>query len=92
MPDLSLVQPALGTFPTIRSAFDYALTKETELGDLYNKMLIDFKDEPIVVEFVLGYVKEQRESIGEYADFIATLELCGDNQAALLQFDKELND
>ena len=48
-------------------------------------------DDASIMEQLLFFVKVQRESVGEAGDFLATLDRCGENEAALLLFDKELN-
>ena len=44
---------------------------------------------------VFGHLQEfvdiQRKSVGEYGDLLARLDLCGSNEAALLEFDEHLN-
>lgn len=92
IPFLQPIQPIQESFTTLQSAFEFAFKKESELNDIYVKMYKDFEeDEPTVGEFLLFYVKEQRESVGEYGDFLATLEMCKNDPSALLLFDKELN-
>lgn len=73
----------------LKSAFEKAYALELELGEFYEEFY-DKSDDPTVKEFVLKYIKQQRKSVGEYGDFLARLERCGDNQAALLMFDAEL--
>ena len=73
----------------LKSAFEKAYALELELGEFYEDFY-DKSDDPTVKEFVLKYIKQQRKSVGEYGDFLARLERCGDNQAALLMFDAEL--
>ncbi len=43
-------------------------------------------------QFLLGFIEEQRVSIGEVADLIAELDLAGDDRAALSLFDKKLSE
>lgn len=45
-----------------------------------------------VFTFLQEFVTEQRKSVGEYGDLIAKLELCGNNEAALLEFDEHINE
>ncbi len=73
----------------LKFAFEKAYKMELELGEFYESFY-DSTDDPTVKEFVLKYIGIQRKSVGEYGDFLARLERCGDNQAALLMFDAEL--
>lgn len=76
-------------FDSLKSAFDKALEIEEELGDFYNTFYSETEDE-YVKEFILKYIKIQRESVGEYLDLLSRLELCGEDKSALLLFDKEI--
>ena len=40
--------------------------------------------------FLLFFLKEQRESVGQYGDLISRLDRAGDNEAAMLMIDTEL--
>lgn len=72
-------------------AFELAFQTELDLGEFYNKFIKETEDEA-VRQFLLQFVEIQRTSIGEFGDFMATLKFIGDDKAAQLLFDKELND
>ena len=42
-------------------------------------------------QFLLQFIEIQRTSVGEYADFIATLTFLGDEKSGQLLFDSEIN-
>ena len=46
----------------------------------------------ITRQFLLQFLKLQRKSVGEISDWIARLERCGNDNAALLILDKELGE
>ncbi len=82
------VQKMTAEILSLRSAFDLALKTEIELGEFYKQFRDDTED-CYVGQRLLEFIEIQRTSIGEYGDFVARLELCGVDRAALLQFDKE---
>lgn len=69
------------------SAYDFELELEGFYKDFYKSA-----DDVAVQQFLLQFIEIQRKSVGEYGDIIARLELCGDNQAALLSFDHEIGE
>jgi ferritin len=73
------------------SAFMSAYDFEVELEEFYQDFYKSTKDVTIQ-QFLLQFLEIQKKSIGEYGDLIARLELCGDNQAALLMFDHEIGE
>lgn len=76
---------------SLSDAFELAFETEKDLGDFYNSFIKETEDEAIK-QFLLQFVEIQRNSIGEYGDFLATLGFIGDNKAAQLLFDKEINE
>ena len=64
---------------------------ETDLGNQYAKAysLVLAKD-PTTAQFLLESLEIQRLSIGEYGDWVARLELVGDDKCGVLMIDKEL--
>lgn len=75
---------------TLKEAFDLYYQTEYELGEFYNDWYMDC-DDATIHQQLLTFVEIQRTSIGEAGDFLATLEQCGTDKAALLIFDKEIN-
>jgi ferritin len=75
----------------IKEVFDQAYELEVNLGKDYNKaaMMVMSKD-MVVFTFLQEFVTEQRKSVGEYGDLLAKLARCGNNEAALLEFDEHL--
>lgn len=43
-------------------------------------------------QFLLQFIQIQRESVGEFGDFISRYERCGSNEAAILEFDDFMGD
>ena len=75
---------------TIHEAFDFYYRNEKDLLDFYNKFYSECED-PTLHQILLPFIEIQRKSVGEAGDFLATLERCGEDKAALLVFDKEIN-
>lgn len=75
----------------LKQAFDIYYKKEYDLGEFYNEWYLECEDATIL-QMLLQFIEIQRVSIGEAADFLATLEQCTGDKAALLLFDKEIND
>jgi len=74
----------------LRNAFETYFDNEKELGDFYNEWYMSTKDAS-VHQRLIEFVEIQTKSIGEAGDFLATLDQCEDDKAALLLFDKSLN-
>jgi ferritin len=86
-----LAVPAITTKPkTLKEAFTAYYELELNLGKFYNDLYENCDDAPMLQQ-LLTFVEIQRKSVGEALDFLATLDLCGDDRSALLLFDKELN-
>lgn len=75
---------------SLNGAFDLALHTEMTLEKFYAKFYKECEDE-VVRQFLLQFIEIQRTSVGEYGDFMATLNFIGDDKAAQLTFDTELN-
>ena len=75
---------------TLEEAFRKAYTAEYKLYVDYGKFYAECKDEPVLAQAILEFLEIQRKSVGEYADHLSRIELCNNDPAALLQFDKEL--
>lgn len=73
----------------LQEAFETYFQHEKELGDFYNEWYMSTKD-AAVHQRLIFFVETQTKSIGEAGDFLATLEQCGDDKAALLLFDKHI--
>ena len=88
--DIPAVKPKTDKIIGLRQAFTVYLNREKELMDFYNAWYTDCDDASIMQQ-LLFFVEVQRKSVGEAGDFLATLDRCGSNEAALLIFDKEIN-
>lgn len=77
-----------GKITSLRQAFEQYYKKEYDLGEFYNDWYLNCEDATIHQQ-LLFFVEQQRTSIGEAGDFLATLDQCGDDKCALLLFDKE---
>lgn len=73
----------------IKSLFEEALSLEMEGEELYQDAYKSSKD-VTVQQFLLQFIEIQRKAVGEYLDLIATLERCGNDNAAILIFDQSL--
>lgn len=90
------VLPSIESYPnpiesgdTLKDVFKQAFDAEYDLYEAYSQLYKGMGD-PIVSQFLLFFLEEQRTAVGEYGDFLATLEQCGDDKGALLLFDKNL--
>lgn len=72
-------------------AFQIYYKKEYDLGEFYNEWYLECEDAAIHEQLIF-FVNQQRVSVGEAGDFLATLEMCGTEKGALLLFDKEINE
>lgn len=72
---------------SLKDAFEHAFDAEVQLGEFYEEFYKETDDEA-VKQFLLSYIERQRVAVGEYFDFLATLDVCGKNEAALLLFDQ----
>jgi ferritin len=80
---------------TLEDAFAVAFAAEHNLMREYNNLVkkINASEDVDIttVDFLIYFVNEQRNAVGEYGDYLATLSICAGNPAALLQFESELN-
>ena len=91
--DVPLVNKQISKVITLKDALLVAYRAEYDLGELYNKwyMQVLSKDVPTALH-LLKYVQIQCDSIGEYGDWLARLELVKDDTCGMLIIDKELGD
>ncbi len=73
-----------------------SISYETEL-DLLNQYkefyrIAEKNDDCVTGEFLLQFLKIQRNSVGEFGDFISRYQKCGMNEAAILEFDEFMED
>lgn len=73
----------------LKDVFEHAFEAEAELEEFYSEFYAESKDE-VVKQFLLDFIEIQRKAVGEYGDFLATLERCENNPSALLIFDNSL--
>lgn len=77
---------------TLKDAIQLAYDTEKKLGDFYEKMYDKLEDDIGDIATAIRtqkFIKIQTQSIGEYGDFLVTLEHCKDD-AALLLLDEKL--
>ena len=78
-------------YETLRDALEAAYDAELSLGRDYTRWYTAIaKDDPMTAEFLLFFLKEQRESVGKYGDLLSRLNRAGENEAAILLIDNEL--
>ena len=75
---------------SIMGIFRASYDLELDLLNYYNQAYRNCESTALQV-FLIEMINIQRESVGEYGDLIARLELCMLNPAALLTFDNELS-
>lgn len=75
---------------SLMGIFRISYELELDLLNYYNQAYRSCESAAMQV-FLIDMVNIQRESVGEYGDLIARLELCMLNPAALLIFDSELS-
>lgn len=73
---------------SLSDALEIAYETELQLGKDYERW---FKEsDPTTQQHLLTFLAEQRESVGQYADWLARLARAGSNEAAILIIDTEL--
>lgn len=87
IPAINVTLPSIST---INQAFAIYERMEIELGDFYNEWYESCDDASTMVQLI-EFVNIQTNSIGEAADYNATLSKLMESPAALLQFDHEIN-
>lgn len=70
----------------LKESFRRALDAEVDLRAKYMARYNQTTDVAVKV-FLMDMIKIQSEAVGEYLDFMATLERCGNERSALLIFD-----
>ena len=75
---------------TLRDAIETAYDTELQLEKDYVRWYSACTKDPVTAEFLLQFLRIQRQSVGEYGDLLSRLDLAGDDRAALLQIDNEL--
>ena len=76
---------------TLEDALRAAYDTEVQLADDYSRWF-EKCECPIARQFLLSYLEEQRNSVGEFSDLISRLDRCAGDACALLIFDKELGE
>jgi len=90
LPNLMMILPFGKEVTSLKDAFQFAFDKEREFQKIYDQLYIKFDSEPTVQTRLKYFVHEQKKSVAEYADYLVQLDLCKNDPAALLQFDKDL--
>lgn len=73
----------------LRDAVEAAYDTEVQLEEDYTRWYRGC-DDPIVQQFLLFYLEEQRVSVGKYGDLLARLDRAGTDACALLLIDAEM--
>lgn len=76
---------------TLADALQAAYDTERQLAEDYSRWLEKCTC-PITRQFLLSFLEEQQNSVGEFSDLIARLERCAGDACALLIIDKELGE
>lgn len=75
----------------LEEAIDCAYNAEIYLEKKYSKWYEKLiSSDPVTANFLVKFLKIQRKSIGELGDIIATINLAGADECAILIIDKEL--
>lgn len=82
----AMTEAIAGLADALESAYD------TEVQLLNDYVGWHGRSDPVTQQFLLQFIEIQRKSVGELGDWIARLERCGDDKAALLMLDKELGE
>ena len=77
------------TVKSLRDAIEIAYDTEVQLGEDYERWYKKC-DRAVTQQFLLFYLEEQRKAVGEFGDLLARLDRAGNDNAALLIFDKEM--
>ena len=88
---IPVIEAMTDKISTVAEALDTAFEAELDLERNYTRWYKAMAaEDPVTAEFLLFFLKEQRESVGKYGDLIARLDRAGDNEAAILMIDQEL--
>lgn len=91
VPESPLFDTGSPKVESLRHALLIGYNTEVALGQKYEQWYKYALDEDVTTaQYLLQFLEIQRKSVGEYSDLIARLDLCGDNQAAILIIDKEM--
>lgn len=75
---------------SLRDAIQIGYDTELQLYQDYKKWYAAAADDPVVQQFLLQFLEIQRESVGEYGDWLVRLGIAGDDKCALLIIDQEM--
>lgn len=91
VPDSPLLETGDPEVATLRDALLIGYNTERALGQKYEAWYRNALDEDVTTaQYLLEFLEIQRKSIGEYSDWLARLDLVGDDKAGILMIDKEL--
>ena len=78
---------------SLQDALMLAYGAEVALGKKYEDWYKNAIEEDVTTaQYLLQFLEIQRTSVGEYSDWLARVDLCQGNPAALLMIDKELGE
>ena len=90
VPAVELMTEAVGSLrDALQAAYDTELQLMQDYATWYGVALKSF---PVAAQFILQYLEIQRKSVGEIADWLARLDLAGDDPCGLLIIDKEMGE
>lgn len=76
---------------TLKGALEMAYSTELDLLEYYREMV---KEEGLeyaeILQHLMFFVKTQRQTVGEYGDLIARLDLVADDSCGILLIDQEM--
>lgn len=92
MLDFPGVEKMVDRCTTLKSAFEVAYEAEYELGLYYSKLYEQMEKEGdcVTEQFLLQFIKIQRQSVGAVKDILAAIKLCGNDPSALFMVEAKL--
>ena len=86
MPSIEAVKDKI---ESIGDALEIAYNTEVEVLNMYKNLYKEAEEEDCTVgQFLLQFIEVQRRATGSYSDLISRYNKCGDNEAAILEFDE----
>jgi len=73
----------------LNKAYQTELDLMRQYEDFYNEVE---ENDPVTSQFLLQFLLIQKNSVGDFMDFISRYEKCGNNEAAILDFDEMMED
>ena len=81
------------TVSSLEQALTAGYNAELDLNNQYNTWYAQaLSKDPTTAQFLLQFIEIQRQSVGEYSDWLQRLSLVKDNTSGILLIDKELGE